>query len=432
MEVLNMNYTQNEKIMSITEKTLVIGIDIGKEVQYARAFDYRGIELSNVKSFENTAAGFRIFEEWLKSLAKEYQKNNITIGMEPTGHYWFNLAHFLKDVGTTIVLGNPLHVKRSKELDDNSQTKNDRKDPKTIAKLVIHGRYSKPYIPEGIYSDLRIAVDMRENLNKNLIKIKNKITQWLDKYFPEFNNVFADWEGKAALVTLKEFPTPERILSIGVQKILMSWRKEGSRTGGIKRAVKLVEAAKTSVGINNGLRMAEKELAATLEQYDLYMKQLNQLLLEIEELTLQIPGVKEALTIKGIGIITIAGFIAEVGDLRRFCHPSQIQKLAGLNLIENSSGKHKGKTTISKRGRARLRALLFRAIMPLVSKNQEFKKLHEYYTTRKNNALKKKQSLILLCCKLIRIMFTMLTKQVEYNPEKLMKNLAYLQLREVA
>ena len=62
------------------------------------------------------------------------------------------------------------------------------------------------------------------------------------------------------------------------------------------------------------------------------------------------------LTIKGVGIITAAGFIAEVGDIKRFTHPSQIQKLAGLNLIENSSGKHKGKTSISKRGRARLRA----------------------------------------------------------------------------
>lgn len=40
MEVLKINYTQNEKIMSITEKTLVIGIHIGKEVQFARAFNY--------------------------------------------------------------------------------------------------------------------------------------------------------------------------------------------------------------------------------------------------------------------------------------------------------------------------------------------------------------------------------------------------------
>jgi transposase len=427
-----MNYTQNEKILSITESTLIIGIDIGKEVQFARAFDYRGVELSKVKPFENTAEGFKTFEGWLKSLAKEYKKNNITVGLEPTGHYWFNLAQFLIDSGTKIVLVNPHHVKRTKELDDNSQTKNVRKDPKTIAKLVIQGRYTTPYIPEGIYSDLRIAIDMRENLNKNLIKVKNKIIQWLDKYFPEFNNVFADWEGKAALIALKEFPTPERVLSIGVQQILLAWKKEGNRTGGTKRAVKLIEAAKTSIGIKNGLRMGEKELAAILEQYDLLTKQLGQLTFEIEELALQVPGVKELLTIKGVGIITAAGFIAEVGDLRRFSHPSQIQKLAGLNLIENSSGKHKGKTTISKRGRARLRALLFRAIMPLVTKNQEFKMLHEYYTTRKNNPLKKKQSLILLCCKLIRIMYAIITKQVEYNPEKLTKDLSYLNEREVA
>lgn len=427
-----MNYTQNEKILSIKENTLVIGIDIGKERQYARAFDFRGIELGKVKSFENTTEGFNIFEDWLKSLAKEYRKNNITVGMEPTGHYWFNLAHYLKGTNARIVLVNPLHVKRSKELDDNSQTKSDRKDPKTIAKLIIEGRYSIPYMPEGIYSDLRIAFDMRESLNKSLIKIKNKVTQWLDKYFPEFNDVFSDWEGKAALITLMQFPTPEKVLATGTQQILFAWKKEVKRAVGINRAVKLVEAAKTSIGINAGLKMAEKELKANLEQYELYTKQLEQLVLEIEEMALQVPGVKELLTIKGVGIITAAGFIAEVGDIKRFVHPSQIQKFAGLSLIENSSGKHKGQTTISKRGRARLRALLFRAIMPLVTKNQEFKRLHEYYTTRKSNPLKKKQSLILLCCKLIRIMYTIITKRVEYNPEELRRNLTVLQLQEVA
>lgn len=38
--------TQNAKIESITEKTLVLGIDVGNETHYARAFDYRGIEYS--------------------------------------------------------------------------------------------------------------------------------------------------------------------------------------------------------------------------------------------------------------------------------------------------------------------------------------------------------------------------------------------------
>ena len=427
-----MNYTQNEKIMSITERTLVIGIDIAKQFQYARAFDYRGIELSKVKPFENTAEGFKIFEEWAKSVAKENQKDNIIVGLEPTGHYWLTLGNFLKKLGIKLVLVNPFHVKRSKELDDNSQTKNDFKDPKTIAKLVIDGRYSEPYIPEGIYSDLRIAMGMRESLSKNLNIIKNKVDHWLDKYFPEFNDVFANWEGKAALISLTEFSTPEKVLSTGVQQIVATWKKEVKRAVGINRAVRLVEAAKISIGIKEGLRMAKKELEDNLEQYELYLKQNEQLEIEIDELALQVSGVKEMLSIKGVGLITAAGFIAEVGDIKRFTHPSQIQKLAGLNLIENSSGKHKGRTSISKRGRARLRALLFRVMMPLVSKNNEFKMLHEYYTNRKENPLKKKQSLILLCCKLIRIFFTLITKKVEYNPQKLIKDTGFTLLSKVA
>ena len=78
---------------------------------------------------------------------------------------------------------------------------------------------------------------------------------------------------------------------------------------------------------------------------------------------------EQMLAIKGIGVITVAGFLAEVGDVRRFESPRQIQKLAGLSLRENSSGKHKGQTTISKRGRSKLRAVLFNAAIPLIAKN---------------------------------------------------------------
>ena len=65
----------------------------------------------------------------------------------------------------------------------------------------------------------------------------------------------------------------------------------------------------------------------------------------------------------------MAGFLAEVGDLRRFESPRQIQKLAGLSLREHSSGKHKGQTTISKRGRSKQRAVLFNAVIPLIATN---------------------------------------------------------------
>jgi len=97
----------------------------------------------------------------------------------------------------------------------------------------------------------------------------------LDKYFPEFNNVFADWKGKAALMSLTEFATPSEVLLTGVQQIVVTWKKEVKRAVGIQRAVRLVEAAKISIGIKEGLKMAKRE--PNLEQYELYLKQNEQL-----------------------------------------------------------------------------------------------------------------------------------------------------------
>jgi len=112
-----------------------------------------------------------------------------------------------------------------------------------------------------------------------------------------------------------------------------------------------------------------------LKDYESKKRQYEQTMKLVEELMQQIPGVSQILKIKGIGMV-LAGFMAVVGDISRFEHPRQIQKLAGLNLKENSSGKHKGKTTISKRGRKRLRAILFQGVLPLVATNKEFKELH--------------------------------------------------------
>ena len=75
-------------------------------------------------------------------------------------NYWFTLAASLKETPMKLVLVNPYHVKRSKELDDGNPTKNDRKDPKTIAKLVLEGRYQIPYIPESLYAELRTVMNL--------------------------------------------------------------------------------------------------------------------------------------------------------------------------------------------------------------------------------------------------------------------------------
>ena len=416
--------TQNKKIEAITESTLVIGIDVGSETHYARAFDHRGIEYSKKPfKFSNDEAGFASFKAWILEYKEAHEKDKVVPGMEPTGHYWFNLGKFLQDNGMKPVLVNPHHVKKSKELDDNSQTKNDRKDPKVIAGLVREGRYMIPYLPDGVYADLRTASNMRFQIQSELTRILNRISRWFNIYFPEYKTVYGNLDAVSGIMVLKNAPLPEDILTLGVDGIDKIWRDAKIRAVGKKRAQTLVNAAEHSVGSKEGATAARIEIRMLIEDYESRNARLQEIMSLIESLVKRIPMAEKLLEIKGVGIKTVSGFLAEVGDISRFKNPKELQKLAGLALVENSSGKHKGETTISRRGRKRLRYLLFEVAMSLVSKNREFAELHNYYTTRKQNPLKKMQSLMVVAAKLIRVFYAMLTKGVDYDPKKMSEDI---------
>lgn len=80
-----MNYTQNQKIEQVTETTLVVGVDIGSTKQYARAFDWRGREVSRVFTFMDCRDGYELFLKWMQELQSERGKDKIMVGCEPTG-----------------------------------------------------------------------------------------------------------------------------------------------------------------------------------------------------------------------------------------------------------------------------------------------------------------------------------------------------------
>ena len=330
------------------------------------------------------------------------------------------MFHFLKEKGIQVVLVNPHHVKKSKELDDNSPTKNDIKDAKVVASLVRDGRYTAPQLPEGIYADLRVLMNQRDRIYEDLHRVKGRIHNWLDRFFPEYMQVFKGWEGKASLLTLQNFPLPQDVVAAGETVIVSLWKEEIKCAVGTKRAQLLCSTAARSIGITAGSTAARHELAMYLELYTMLVKQMDDLMTLVEQLVQQIPGAVEMMTIPGIGLNTVAGFLSEVGDLSRYDHSQQIVSHAGLNLRENSSGLRKGQTTITKRGRYRLRALLYRAVLILVTRNPEFRALHTYFKTRSVNPLKRQQSMITLCNKLIRVMFELGRKQKIYDASKVL------------
>lgn len=418
-----MNSTQNERINQITSSTLIIGVDIAKFKHVARAQDFRGVEYGKPITFENSLEGFELFTRWFRKISTDQGFLDVIVGMEPTGHYWLNLAYYLKENRILCGVVNPLHVKKSKELDDNSPTKNDIKDAKVIAQLVKDGRYAVPNLPHGIYAELREAMKIRDHLTTDLCVVQDRVHNWLDRYFPEFLTVFKDWECKSARQMLGLCLLPHELVSQSEEVLLRHLREAVKRGLGLERMRNLKAAASRSVGIKQGAELAKMELKLLLTQYELLQSKFEELEAKLDELLGQIPYFKQLLAIKGMGRDTIAGFLAEVGDISHYRHPKQIIKLAGLNLKENTSGKHKGQTKITKRGRKRLRALLFRVMMPLVAKNRAFKALHQYYTKRPTNPLKKMQSLIALCSKLIRILFGIMKKGHSFSEEKMMQDI---------
>lgn len=413
-----MKITQNEKIMQMKSETLIIGIDVGKDYHYARAIDFRGIELGKLLRFSNRSHGYESLDDWMKEIMKKYGKTEVIVGFEPTGHYWFNLGDFLKREGHRMGIVNPFHVKCTKELDDNSPTKNDRKDPKTIAMLVKDGRYREVYIPEDLHQELREAVSERERIQEQLNVLSNQIIRWLDIRFPEFCEVFKAWDGRAAIALLKACPMPQKMIGIGSEGIYGLWKKELKKPS-MKRANAIFKTAQKSIGRTTGSQAAEVALKNILNQYELLKNHLDSTETLMQELLLQVTNGTKLLDIKGIGMVTAAVIVSEIGDIHRFQDPRQIQKMAGLNLRENSSGKHKGKTTISKRGRRRLREGLFHGMIPILANNEAFKRLHEHNLTRANNPLSKMQSIIALCGKLIRIIYAILSKGVTFSADKM-------------
>ncbi len=154
---------------------------------------------------------------------KENNKTVVLIGCEPTGHYWFAFAKYVNDHQKSLVMVNPFSVKKVKEIDDNSPKKTDSKDPKTIAKLVVDGRYSIPYMPEGIYAEIRDLVYSRDRILKQHNISANRIPRWLAIHFPEYLGLYTRFDAASGLAVLEKAPLPKDIIALGINGIRKIW-----------------------------------------------------------------------------------------------------------------------------------------------------------------------------------------------------------------
>jgi transposase len=97
------------------------------------------------------------------------------------------------------------------------------------------------------------------------------------------------------------------------------------------------------------------EIPMVVARVDLYEAQLRIIEAQMRERMAGLPAAHALLTIPNVAPVTAAVLLGSLGDPRSYESGRQVLALAGLTLVERSSGILKGKQHISKRGRPVLR-----------------------------------------------------------------------------
>ncbi len=191
--------------------------------------------------------------------------------------------------------------------------------------------------------------------------LSNRLHREMKIYFPEYMEAFGKIEGTYALEILKIAPIPTDILELGAYGLRDIWHEVKLRGRGYSRASVIANYAKLSIGLTDGIDAGRKAIKWLAQQITNLDEQLDTIENKLHKKCMKIPYAENILEINGVEETILAGILAELGDINRFDDVKEIQKSSGMGLVACSSGKHKGQTKISHRGRKRLRYWLFQA-----------------------------------------------------------------------
>jgi hypothetical protein len=250
--------------------------------------------------------------------------------------------------------------------------------------------------------------------------LQNKIKGISSEYFPELFSICKTLKSITLINLLKEIPFPGDICRLGKEVFLYKVKLYGHNRFGMKKAERLWEAANASIGIKEACAEARLELKQIIEGYELLNRQKKELEQSIEVITLRLPETKYLIKLPGIKHLSIAKLLSETGPLKNYSNSKDIEKLAGLNLVEESSGNHISCKTISKRGRKLLRYTAYWIALSSIKNNPGIRYEYKYRVEiEKQDRMK---ALIAIAVKMLRIMFCLATKEREYDPNRASKH----------
>jgi transposase len=396
----------------IGKETLVVGVDVGNACNVVGFMNKEGKVLGSCAKLHNSREGFEQFVKMTEGLKTKHDMNSVLIGMEPTGHYWRKLAYFAKDQGYEVRFIRTTALKHHRELDESSSAKSDKRDALTIANITREGKYIDTVIEDGVMRQLRTLSKVRERLLRYSVGAKNALHAALDDYFPELHEIFWSMNSRSLWAVLDRCPFPEDVVSMKrsvlKEMITCSSRKKAESA---QKAKALQQVAKKSIGIKRIGSADRYRVKVCLEEVKRTVLMLKDIDRQMKSILKGIPSSEYLLSIPGIGPLSAAVFLGELGDPACFQNARQIVKYAGYDPQESDSGYRISRKFISKKGRWLLRKVLFFMSMRVVVLSKYFKEYYQRKLQTKNRfgqLPRKKEILCAVAIKLIKVIFALL------------------------
>lgn len=418
-----MSDIKTEKGKKINKKSLIVALDVAQEKHVVSIRCPDGRREKPFVVFNRREEYDQMWER-ISQTKEAYGMEEVVVGYESTGSYAEPVVHYLMKKEVELVQVNPMHTKRVKEIRGNSPNKTDEKDPEVIADIIELGNYLTVVIPEGTSAELRRLTQARERAVERRTMLVNQVHSLVSVVFPEFLWVMKDIKTKTACCLLKHYPRPQDIVGLGCEGLEVTLKKISRGRIGKGRAEVLYKAAVNTVGVREGQGSIAFEIKQLVEGIEETGRLIDEIEEKMREYLKEIPYSRCMLSIQGVGEVTVAGLIGEVGDFTKYKTIAEITKLAGLDLFEVSSGKHKGERHISKRGRPLMRKLLFYAAINVVRKGRI---MHERYERYLQRGMPRMKALTAIARKLLGVLFALVRNQSEY-----VRNYEGIPLRKVA
>ena len=399
----------------------VAGIDVGKNFSEMCILSPNNEIYYRIKIYHDSIDSIQKAIGLLQKAEKDFAIRPVVV-LESTGHYHKILFHYLSDSGFEVSIINPIQFDSIKNIGIR-KVKNDKFDAHKIALLYRFSFIKTTVVPDDVIDCLKSLCRQYYKLSDELTTYKNRLIGIIDQVMLNFTDVFQNVYSKTALAVLDRYPSPNQILKAN-KKTLISLIEKTSKKGlawSTEKYELLVLKAKEfkDLSISNPGNLAilkvNISMVRTLQEAQKnILDAINEIILadSLEDNPVLAPIINLLCSIPGIGVLTAATILAEVGDFSAFSSPNKLVAFFGIDPSVNQSGEFTGtRNKMSKRGSRLLRRVIFTTALANVRSKRNGNKtnpvLYEFYQKKCMNK-PKKVALGAVMRKLVNIIFAVM------------------------